>query len=395
MIHFTDMMPKNNELAHIVQQFAKPLMEQKSLSPQQIKAFYNIMQCRTAALGGHEEICDYCGDVRYSYNSCGDRHCPKCQNTKQAMWVEKLLETCLPVKHFHIIFTVPHCLNDVCIWNPKLYYNLLFSSVWDTLRSFGYTHYGCETGAIAVLHSWGQNLSLHPHLHCLVPAAGYSLNGKWKNIGQNGKYLYSVQQLSQTFSGKFLDSLKRKLNKIKKSDAFTAQIQRAYLKPWVVHCEPALGKADHIIKYLGQYTHRVAITNQRILNITDTHVTFIAKDYRDKAQKKPAKLTGIEFLRRFSQHIFPKGFVRVRRFGIYHHTTKRNLDLQFVPDEKPSLETLEKSAETNAERILRLTGFDPRLCPACKKGHMQIKREIPRIRSPAAHLPSLLRAACL
>lgn len=386
---------RKNELADVVKSFAKPLMEQKNLSPHQIKAFYNIMQCRTAALGGHEEQCDHCGKVRYSYNSCGDRHCPKCQNTKQAIWVEELLKTSLPVKHYHIIFTVPHCLNDVCLWDAKIYYSLLFSSVWDTLRSFGYTDYGSETGAIAVLHSWGQNLSLHPHLHCLVPAAGYSLNGKWKHIGKNGRYLYSVNQLSATFKGKFLDSLKRKLRKMNKPHTFASHISKAYSKPWVVHSEPALAKAEHVVQYLGQYTHRTAITNQRILNVTDTHVTFIAKDYRDRAQKKPVKLKGEEFLRRFAHHILPKGFVRIRRFGIYHHTTKRNLELQFVPDEKPSLDSLEKAAETSTERVFRLTGFDPGLCPCCKKGRMQIKREIPRIRSPAKHLPSLLIAACL
>jgi hypothetical protein len=296
---------------------------------------------------------------------------------------------------FHIIFTVPHCLNDVCLWNPKIYYSLLFSSVWNTLRSFGYSDYNCETGVIAVMHSWGQNLSLHPHLHCLIPAAGYSLKGKWKTIGNNGRYLYSVHQLSTTFKGKFLDSLKRKLRKINKPDAFASHINKAYNKSWVVHSEPAMAKADHVIQYLGQYTHRVAITNQRILNITDTHVTFIAKDYRDKAQKKPVILKEEEFLRRFSQHILPKRFVRIRRYGIYHPTTKRNLNLQFVPDEKPSLETLKITNETSQERIKRLTGFDIELCPYCKKGRMIIKKEIPRIRSPTKHLPSLLIVACL
>lgn len=386
---------QRHELSQVIGRFGKALIAKRSLSPQQTKAFYNILQCRTSALGGHEEQCDHCGKVRYSYNSCGDRHCPKCQNTKQAIWVEELLKTTLPVKHYHLIFTVPHCLNDVCLWSAKVYYNLLFSSVWDTLRSFGYTHFGCETGAVAVMHSWGQNLSLHPHLHCLVPAAGFSLKGQWKTVGKNGRYLYPVHQLSAAFKGKFLNSLKRKLRKMDMSDAFNCHINEAYKKPWVVDCQPPMSKADHVIQYLGQYTHRVAISNQRILDITDTHVTFIAKDYRDRAQKKPVRLKGQEFLRRFAQHILPKGFVRIRRYGIYHPTTKRNLDLQFVPDERPSIEKLEKAKETSVERILRLTGFDPGLCPECKKGRMYIKKEIPRIRSPAAHLPSLLIAACL
>jgi len=193
---------QRHELSHVVSRFAKPLIARKSLSPQQTKAFYNILHCRTASMGGHEEQCTHCDKKRYSYNSCGDRHCPKCQNTRQAIWVEELVKTTLPVKHYHIIFTVPHCLNDMCLWDAKGYYNLLFSSAWDTLRSFGYTHFGCETGAVAVMHSWGQNLSLHPHLHCLVPAAGYSLKGQWKTVGKNGRYLYPVHQLSATFMAK-------------------------------------------------------------------------------------------------------------------------------------------------------------------------------------------------
>ncbi len=389
------MLAKRNELAEVVKRFAKPLMNQQKLSPEQTKVFYNIINCRTASMGGHKEQCDCCGEIRYSYNSCRDRHCPKCQNVKQAIWVEELIKTCLPVKHHHIIFTVPHCLNDICLWNARLYYNLLFSSAWDTLRSFGYTDYSSETGAIAVLHSWGQNLSLHPHLHCLVPSVGYSLKSRWINIGNYGKYLYSVYQLSAAFKGKFLDSLKRKLHKLNMYEAFASQIKEAYNKSWVVHSEPAMAKADHVIQYLGQYTHRVAITNQRILAITNTHVKFIAKDYRDRAQKKPVQLKGEEFLRRFSQHILPKRFVRIRRFGIYHHTTKRNLELQFVPDEKPSNKKLEESNETKLERIRRLTGFDISLCPCCRQGYMHVKKEMPRIRSPPQHLPSLLIAACL
>lgn len=383
------------ELAEVIRRFAKPLIKHKKLSPQQVKVFHNILQCRTSSLGGHEEQCDQCGKIRYSYNSCGDRHCPRCQNTKQAIWVEELVKSTLPLEHYHIIFTVPHCLNDVCLWDAWMYYNLLFSSVWETLRSFGYTHYGSETGAVAVLHSWGQNLSLHPHLHCIVPAAGYSLKGEWKNIGRNGRYLYPVGQLSSTFKGKFLDSLKRRLSKLDMPGAFAQQINGAEKKPWVVNCEPPMANAAHVIRYLGQYTHRVAITNQRILGITDSHVTFVAKDYRDRGKKKAARLEGGEFLRRFSQHILPKGFVRIRRYGVYNPTVKRNLDLQFAAKEKPALEDLEGAKESKTERIKRLTGFDIGLCPCCKKGRMHVKRELPRIRSPAAHLPSLLIAACL
>ena len=380
------------ELADVVRKFGKRLIEQDNLSPEQTKALFNILQCRTASLGGHEEVCDQCGVIRYSYNSCGNRHCPKCQSSKQALWIEALQEATLPVPHYHIVFTVPHCLNDTCLWDKSMYYTILFSAVWRTLHSFGYTHYGVETGAVTILHSWGQNLSLHPHVHCIVPAAGYSLKGEWKHIGKNAHYLYPIHQLSDTFKGKFLDSLKRKLNKKGMLDGFTKSLQKAYTARWVVYCEASMAKAEHVIRYLGQYTHRVAITNQRIRNITDTHVTFIAKDYRKKTTQKPITLEGVEFLRRFCLHIFPKRFVRIRRYGIYNHTTIRSLDLQFVPEQKPDIEQLANPTEkeTTVDRVKRLTGFDTGLCQACKKGRMHVISEIPRIRSPVAHLPTIL-----
>lgn len=380
------------ELAEVIRRFGHQLLEKENLSPQQIKVLHNVLQCRTASLGGHEQACDHCGEVRYSYNSCGDRHCPKCLCAKQACWIEKLIGSTLPLKHYHIIFTVPHCLNDICLWNDSLYYKILFSAVWRTLHSFGYTHYGVETGAVAVLHSWGQNLSLHPHIHCIVPAAGVGLNGQWKYIGNNGHYLYPVHQLSATFKGKFLDSLKRTLRKTGNPESFTSHIEKAYKVKWVVNSQPSLGKSEHVIRYLGQYTHRVAITNHRLLNISNKEVSFIAKDYRDKAQKKPVNLNGVEFLRRFCLHVLPKRFVKIRRFGIYHPTTIRMQGLKFVLEQKPDIEQLLSPAkkETSAERIKRLTGFDVLLCPACKKGKMVVTREIPRIRSPAGHLPTIL-----
>jgi hypothetical protein len=376
------------ELADVVSLFGASLLARAKLTPLQLKVLGKIASCRTASLGGHEEHCNSCGAVRYSYNSCGDRHCPKCQAAKQVFWIDKLMQNTLPIKHYHIVFTVPHQLNGLCLHNQRMYYDLLFAAVWNTLRSFGYTHYGVESGAVAVLHTWGQNLSLHPHIHCIVPAAGYTIDGQWKNIGHSGKYLYSVHQLSESFKGRFLDSLKRALRK-KNELLFNDKIQQAYKSKWVVHCEPSLAKADHVIKYLGQYTHRVAITNQRILNIAGGKVTFIAKDYRDHAIKKPLTLDGVEFLRRFAMHILPGRFVKIRRYGIYNHTAKRNLKLQFMPDESPDIDTLIKRKdppETNLQRFQRLTGIDPCRCPVCKKGTMITVRELPRIRSPCWRL---------
>ena len=381
------------ELADIVRSFGKKLIEQENLSPPQTKALYDIMQCRTASLGGHEQVCDCCGTIGYSYNSCGNRYCPKCQAAKQIAWVEKIAKKTLAVKHYHIIFTIPHCLNKICLYDDKMFYKLLFDAVRRTLHSFGYSHYGVESGAIAVLHTWGQNLSLHPHIHCIVPAAGYSLNGTWRHIGTQGNYLYPVHQLSKTFKGKFLDSLKRKLRKTNMLNAFNDYIQKAFETPWVVYSEASMANAEHVIRYLGQYTHRVAITNQRILNVTDTKVTFIAKNYRDNAKKKPVTLDGVEFLRRFCLHILPHRFVKIRYFGIYNHTTKRHLELQFVPQKQTIEEkTKRKHKETSQELIKRLTGVDMLQCPVCKKGKMIVIRELPRIRSPNSNMPELLKS---
>lgn len=384
-------MRPNFELADAVRLFGHDLIETTQISPLQMKVLGKIASCRTAMLGGHEEACESCGTVRYSYNSCGDRHCPKCQAAKQAFWIDDLVHNTLPVKHYHIVFTVPHVLNSVCLHNQRQYYDLLFAAVWNTLRSFGYSHFGAETGAVAVLHSWGQNLSLHPHIHCLVPAAGLTLDGRWKEIGHQGLYLYPVQQMSDAFKGKFLDSLKRSLRKGNELELFNHAVQQAFNTKWVVHCEPSLASADHVVKYLGQYTHRVAVTNQRILDISGGKVTFIAKDYRDGATKKPVTLDGVEFLRRFCLHILPKRFVKIRRFGIYNHTMKRNLGLQFVPQQKPDIDMIigqQQPPETNLERFVRLTGMNPCLCPACKVGKMVVIKVLPKIRSPSwPHLP--------
>jgi hypothetical protein len=373
------------ELADVIHLFGAGFLAQTSPAPLQLKVLGKIASCRTAALGGHEEACQNCGTVRYSYNSCGDRHCPKCQAAKQAFWIEDLMLSTLPIKHFHIVFTVPHLLNTVCLHNQRMYCDLLFAAVWHTLRSFGYSHFGAETGAVAVLHTWGQNLSLHPHIHCLVPAAGYTIDGQWKNIGNPGNYLYPVHRLSDAFKARFLDSLKRALRKHNEPALFYNEVQQAYKTKWVVHCEPSMASAEHVVKYLGQYTHRVAITNQRILNIADGKVTFVAKDYRQGAIKKPVALDGVEFLRRFAMHILPYRFVKIRRYGIYNHTVKRNLQLQFVPEEKPGIDAIiakQKPPETNVERFERLTGINPCLCPVCKTGKMVAIRELPRIRSP-------------
>lgn len=335
--------------------------------------------CRTSALGGHIDACDCCGKERNSYNSCRNRHCPKCQGSKQAFWVDDLLETTLPVKHYHIVFTVPHQLNTVCFLDSKWFYGQLFSAVWETLRQFGYTRFGVEGGAVCVLHTWGQNLGLHPHIHCIVPAAGETLAGNMKHIGSDGKYLYPVKQLSLVFRAKLMESVKGQLKKQSLFEKHQPLLKVVWDKPWVVFCEPSFGKPEHVVKYLGQYTHRVAITNQRIIGITDKTVSFMHKDYADGARQKPVTLDGVEFLRRFCQHILPHRFVKIRRYGIYS-SRARALKLK----QNPKMVVKLKTKESTQERLKLLTGFDIYLCPFCKQGTMQVVETIPRIRSPTS-----------
>ena len=365
------------EVAHVVERFSKQFVAQYQPNSYHRRILNALSQCRTSELGGHLQACDSCGQTRISYNSCRNRHCPKCQASKQAFWVDDLLQATLPVKHYHIVFTVPHELNQIALLDNAAFYNQLFAAVWDTLRTFGYTRFGVETGAVCVLHTWGQNLSLHPHVHCIVPATGLSLAGNLKDIGAGGKYLYPVRQLSAVFRGKFLDITKRRLRKLGVFVKYQQIIDSAWKKPWVVFCEPSLAKPQHVIKYLGQYTHRVAISNDRLIGMNDKEVTFLHKDYADNAIKKPITLDGIEFLRRFCMHILPLRFVKIRRYGIY---SSRQRAQQLKANPKMQI----KTAETTQQRLLRLTGVDVYLCPVCKKGTLCQIEELPRVRSPTS-----------
>lgn len=370
------MMRTGFEIASVIKRYGAAFRMQHSPNNFQLTVLNALQQCRTAELGGHKDKCDNCGTEHYSYNSCGNRHCPKCQLARQMLWAEDRMRDSLNVKHFHIVFTVPDELNPVCLADSLFFYESLFSCVKETLCAFGYSHYGVETGAICVLHTWGQNLSLHPHIHCIVPAVGITPRGQLKEIGNQGKYLYPVRQLSVAFRGKLLERLKRNLKKKNRLPEFQPIINLCYAKPWVIHCEPSLGNARQVVNYLGQYTHRVAISNTRINNIDHNGVTFSYKDYRDNANQKLMTLTGVEFLRRFAMHILPRGFVKIRYFGILTSAYRQQVEsLKTKPD-------IFQLTETKPERIARLTGHHPCKCSKCKTGTMIPVEIIPRIRSP-------------
>ena len=370
------MMRTGFEIASVIKRYGAAFRMQHSPNNFQLTVLNALQQCRTAELGGHKDKCDNCGTEHYSYNSCGNRHCPKCQLARQMLWAEDRMRDSLNVKHFHIVFTVPDELNPVCLADSLFFYESLFSCVKETLCTFGYSHYGVETGAICVLHTWGQNLSLHPHIHCIVPAMGITPRGEIKPIGNEGKYLYPVRQLSVAFRGKLLERLKRNLKKKNRLPEFQSTINLCYAKPWVIHSQPSLGNARQVVNYLGQYTHRVAISNTRIKNIDHNGVTFSYKDYRDNANQKLMTLTGVEFLRRFALHILPRGFVKIRYFGILASAYRQQVEsLKTKPD-------IFQLTETKPERIARLSGHHPCKCSKCKTGTMIPVEIIPRIRSP-------------
>lgn len=370
----------NYEVAHVIQRFGDEFVKKHHPNTWTTRTLNALQICRTAALGGHKERCDHCEKIRMSYNSCRNRHCPKCQGSKQAFWIEDVSKRIIDTKYFHVVFTVPEQLNTICLLDSKRFYSILFTSVWQSLRTFGYTHYGVESGALAILHTWGQNLSLHPHIHCLVPAAGIDLLGDMKKISKKGKYLYPVKKLSIEFRSNMMKRLKKQLKVNNQLTKHQSLIDKVWAKDWVVYCEPSFADADRVIKYLGQYTHRVAISNHRIQNITKSFVSFFYKDYKDNGRQKPTKLKGVEFLRRFSMHILPKGFVKVRYYGILSNRYTK----QTAMYRKPPKMVIDN--ETSQQRILRLTGFDIYKCPFCKKGHMHTIEIIPKIRSPVRFL---------
>jgi len=369
-----------HEVADIIRLFGQRFFEKHRPNSYQLRVLRALSLCRTSALGGHINRCDKCGFENISYNSCRNRHCPRCQGTKQAFWVEDRIKNAYPVKHYHIVFTLPEVLNQICLLDSKWFYNLMFSAVWDVLSSFGYSHFAAESGAICILHTWGQNLSLHPHIHCIVPSIGHTLRGNLKRIGKGGKYLYPVVQLSLKFRGSFMSGVKRYLTERHILSGYMPVIRQAWERPWVVYCEPSLGKAENVVGYLGQYTHRVAITNHRIVSVDDEHVRFSLKDYNDNGRQKITILTGEEFLRRFCLQILPSGFVKIRYYGIYSSRFRSTLLNGKITIRLQPFETV-------VDRIIRLIGFDISKCPCCKKGKLVFAGIIPRSRSPTLVLP--------
>ena len=353
------------ELADVIRRHAAGLA---GTTAGQRRVLNALAACRTAALGGHVETCDRCRHRRVAYNSCRNRHCPKCQGPACARWMDARAAELLPVEYFHVVFTLPDAFNALALSNPRVVYGVLFDAVARTLLEVAANprHLGARIGFLAVLHTWGQTLQLHPHVHCVVPGGGLSPDGgRW--VGCRPGFFLPVRVLSRVFRGKFVDLLRRafaegRLRGIAGATAFEALIRSALRTDWVVYAKPPFGGPARVLKYLARYTHRIAISNSRILAADDRTVTFAWTDYARSSRRRAMTLGAAEFLRRFLLHVVPDGFVRIRHFGLLANRVRAaNVERcrELLNADAPDTRAADGHATEQAE-----------VCPVCGLGHM-------------------------
>ena len=343
------------------------------LSFVQKKAVEAIIACRTAALGAHVDRCDVCGFEKISYNSCRNRHCPKCQTLAKEDWIDKQKQNLINCRHFHVVFTVPADLRPVFFQHKQLMYGLLFKAASETLLELcaDKKYLGAKPGITAILHTWGQNLSYHPHLHCIVTGGGLTTLEKWK-VGKK-KFFIPVKVLSRKFRGKLLKYLRQqefqfynKLEHLNHPERFKSLLKTLYNYDWVVYCKKPFGNAMKVIDYLGRYTHRVAISNNRLINMIAGFVSFRWRDYSDGNKQKVMVLNAVEFIRRFLSHVLPLRFRKIRHYGLFASRDK-GCRLALC---KRLTGTVTAERESIPERLVRIFGINYNLCPCCHIGHL-------------------------
>ena len=384
------------ELADIFRLHGPAYLKRHRISARQAKVIGSITKCRTAALGGHVCACDSCGCTKVCYNSCRDRHCPKCQSLARERWLAKRTEELLPVPHYHLVFTIPPALHDLMRRNEKRLYGELFRQAWSSLRTLcaEEKYLGGRTGMLAVLHTWGQNLHYHPHLHCLVPAGGLSFDGdNWKKP-RHKNFLVPVRALSRLFRGRLVGGLRtlNRENKLKLPEgrSLCAILDEAMKKEWVVYAKPPFCGPKKLLDYLGRYIKRVAIGNYRIKRVNEAGVEFSYRDYADDGKVKRMKLSGEEFIRRFLQHVLPGGFCKIRYYGLM---ATRNRQTRLAKCHELLAGSYQRSVDLPWQLlILKLTGRDPTRCEDCGVGRMLVIEWLKPRRSPPLSARSLSRA---
>ena len=358
------------EVADVFRAQGDNFMDQYTLGIQQLKVIRAITRCRTAALGGHADVCPNCQEApAISYNSCRNRHCNKCQSQARERWMDARRQELLQTRYFHVVFTLPHELHTLVLQNQEELYNLLFRTVAETLREVARNskHLGAEIGFFGILHTWGQNLLFHPHIHCVIPGGGISPDkDRW--IQPLFPFFLPVQALGKVFRGKFVAGLrcahrKRQLicagsiQHLGKTQCFSAFLRTLFRQNWVVYAKPAFGGPEQVIRYLGRYTHRVAISNHRLISFDGGNVTFRWQDYAGGNKTRVMTVSSDEFMRRFLLHVLPKGFVRIRHFGVLaNHCRSQSIDLCRKLLEMAPLVRSSESAPPNPSW----------LCPRCQ-----------------------------
>ena len=383
------------ELGDLLRRHGERYAATHRLSCVQHKVIRALSECRTAALGGHLEACDRCRNRRAVYHSCRNRHCPKCQSLAQADWVEARRADLLPVEYFHVVFTLPHELCPLALYRPRVVYDLLFRAATETLSAFARDprHFSGKTsnklggtlGITAILHTWAQNLSLHPHLHCVVTGGALSSDQQHFLTPRHKGFLFPVRALSKVFRAKFLDGLMRAFESGKLGDDTSVPklCNQLRSRDWVVYAKPPFAGPERVLAYLGAYTHRIAISNHRILSVEQNRVAFRYRDSADANKQKVMHLDVLEFIRRFLLHVLPKGFVRIRHYGLLANRNRKEKIARcrsLLEAPKPEQPT----PQTRREKLLELIGLDIEQCPACREGRMAIVAEIDRI--PRFHL---------
>jgi hypothetical protein len=370
------------EVADIFRQHGPDFRLTHPLSPEQRRVMRAIERCRTAALGGHVEQCDACGHQRIAYNSCRNRHCPKCQSLAKARWLQARLADLLPVEYFHVVFTMPEQLAAVALQNKRVVYNLLFSAASETLRTIAADprHLGADIGFLAVLHTWDQTLRHHPHLHCVVPGGGLAVDGEGWRSCRRGFFL-PVNVLARLFRRLFLQGLERAFEKGKlnfhgacaflaQPTAFKRLLKSVRAREWWVYAKPPFGGPAQVLAYLGRYTHRVAISNHRLLSLQHGEVTFSWRDNRHGQLRSTMTLSADEFMRRFLLHVLPRGFQRIRQFGLLANRRRGELARcrQLLRATDQTAESLSRDYQSLHQTV---TGTSLRQCPACRTGTMK------------------------
>ena len=360
----------------VLWEYGDAFLNQHKLSPHANKAFWAILSCRTSVLGGHLFVCDHCGNESFMYNSCLNRHCNMCQTTAKELWIANQSQYLLDTNYFHAVFTVPAALNPVFFQNQKEVYKIFFKAVSDTIMELCHDrkYLGATPGITAILHTWGQNMMYHPHIHCVITGGG--LNGIDRWVNSSKKFFLPVKVMSKVFKFKFLDSL-RKLNlnffgsveSLNLKTNFASFISSLYNTDWVTYCKPPFGSPEKVIDYLGRYTHRVAISNNRIVRMENGFVTFSWRDYRDSNKFKLMTVTAVEFIRRYFLHILPDGFRKIRHYGILAAKNKKSKIAlcKKLTNTRKCISIVGLSLNDILEKVF---GKDFNLCPVCKVGHM-------------------------